>query len=76
MSQARSDSPSEPESATLSETVSDKPRLKPGTKLPNGKMIVESWPNHQPGARLKVDPKTGKVTRADPEPEANAPQSD
>ena len=55
---------SEPESSTLSTKTEPKKRLAPGTKLPNGKVILESHAVYRRGARLKVDPETGRVTAA------------
>lgn len=54
-----------PQSAKLprESSTSSAKRLAPGKRLPNGKLVVESWINRQPNAvKLKADPQTGEVT--------------
>jgi hypothetical protein len=37
----------------------------PGSVLPNGKIIIQSGSHPTSGVRMKVDPKTGRVTAAE-----------
>lgn len=43
-------------------------RLAPGSRLPDGKIVLDSWMNFQPGGKLKADPKTGAVTLEQSDP--------